>query len=105
MSDVPSPKVSGGQPAATPGAPAATPPQPAAEASPRRPSFPIFWILLVLVLVVGGVWYLRHRGQVSAAAASKGGSGAAPTTVTTTNAVSDYRHYVSSSNAPLNWFH
>ena len=85
MSDVPPPKVSAGQPTGTP-------PHPAAEVSPHRSSIPIFWIVLSLIIVVGLVWFLLHRGQVSAAAASTGGKaggyGAGPTTVTTTTTVS-----------------
>ncbi len=80
MSEVPSPQVSGGPP---PGLSPKIDPQ----NSPGRSSFKFFWI--VLVLVIGGVWFLHHRSQsaAEAAAGGKGGSrGGGPAMISTVTA-------------------
>jgi len=77
MSEVPSPPLSGVPPSGSP-------PELEAPKSPGRSSFTILWIALVLVLVIGGVWYLHHRGQASASPA--GAKGGGPTMVSTVTA-------------------
>ena len=77
MSEVPSPPLSGVSPSGSP-------PELEAPKSPGRSSFTILWIALVLVLGIGGVWYLHHRGQASASPA--GAKGGGPTMVSTARA-------------------
>jgi multidrug efflux system membrane fusion protein len=100
MSEVPAPPVSGGPPSVLP-------PNPAANSSGRS-SAAFGGIVLVLVLVLGGVWFLRHR-QLAPAAGSMGGKaggyGAGPATVTTIKAVTgDIGVYVNAlgSVTPIN---
>jgi len=102
MSEVPSPSVSGRTPSGLPS-------NPAAQDSRGRSSFPFFGVVLVVVLVIGGVWWLRHRGQTPAAAGATGGKGAGygagPASVTTTTAVmGDIGVYVNAlgSVTPIN---